>query len=201
MNNPYLIIFSLFLAQTNIAAFAEENISSFDRQIKKIDPSLYRDIRVTKTEKEAVFGLILKREQDGYSEDSIRICLTDQTCREDDWELINARNKDYFNTPNYSEANIISYRGSFFPSAFNLCQVSNSIGEVSMSGQCLTIVGEKGNKKFIYSSYLGKASKCRPDSKCWRKSAEKRLLFISKFLEASQEDIPNRQNKNPAISN
>ncbi|MEO4027938.1 hypothetical protein ABH313_07880 [Chromobacterium vaccinii] len=193
MKNSYFIFFSLFLIQIYSTAFAGTGTgtgtSSFDEQIKKANTSLYRDIKISKTDKEATFELLLKIKQDGYNADSIRVCLTDQECREDGWELISENGQDYFNTPNYSEARNFNHHGNNISSAFNLCQISNSMGEVSMAGQCLTIVGEKSNKKFIYSSYLGRASKCRPDSKCWKKYVEKRLLFISKFLEVSKEEF------------
>lgn len=176
-----------FFALTHLGtAQAGAIAAKIHEQAKKIDKNLYRDASISYTPGEAFINLSLVKGRDGYDSDSIRICSTAEKCADDDWSLAGGR--DYFNTPTYSDVNEFKSEGNNIYLALNLCQISNRKGEVSMAGQCVTITGGS-NKKYIYTSYLGRASKCRPDSQCWHKLIKQRELFISKFLKLFGKEL------------
>lgn len=182
----------LFFTQLNSISLAEKTTPTLSTEITKIDRTLYKNAKISQTPEGIVIDLWLQRERDGYNADALKVCFKSTTCEEDDWALIEKDGEKYFNTPSYSDAKSFTKNEVQLNTAFNLCQTRSSDGKISMSGQCLTIVGQKKDKKFIYNTYLGKALKCRPDSKCWKKSMERRINFMTKSLDALDTTLPNK---------
>ncbi|MBA4708558.1 hypothetical protein [Aquitalea aquatica] len=180
MNKKSLFVIFLALFYVNSTSLAESITLKNKQQVSKTSSNLYRNIKFSKDDGAIYIDLFLARSRDGYETDSMQICVSAEKCAKDDWTLIGRA--DYFNSSLYSEVNTTKLDGNNIYTAFNLCQISNAGGEVSMGGQCLTITGQNENKKFVYNSYLGRASKCRPDSMCWQKLAKERFSFISRFL-------------------
>ncbi|WP_124645392.1 MULTISPECIES: hypothetical protein [Aquitalea] len=180
MNKKLLFIIFLALFYISPTSQAESIALKNKQQVSKAGGNLYRNISFSESAGEIYIDLFLARSRDGYDSDSMQICTSAEMCAKDDWAQIGGA--DYFNTPLYSEVNTVKLDEHHIYTAFNLCQISNEKGEVSMGGQCLTITGQNENKKFVYNSYLGRASKCRPDSMCWQKLVKERVSFFSKFL-------------------
>jgi len=185
MTKAIFIFLSLALSNLSPSSWAESNM--LKEQINKIDRSLYQGVNFNKNPGELNIDLSLAKPQDGYSSESISICISTEKCAESNWDLVGEKN--YFIEPYYTEVNSFEFNGSYIYTAFNLCQISDEKWQGSMAGQCFTIMGNNKNKKFFYASYLGKASGCRPDSKCWQKSAKRRIAFILNFLKISEIEI------------
>lgn len=180
MNKKSLFVIFLAIFYVSTTSLAESIALKSKQQVSKASSNLYRNIKFSESDGAIYIDLFLARIRDGYDADSMQICVSAEKCAKDDWALIGGA--DYFNTSLYSEVNTTKLDENDIYTAFNLCQISNGGGEVSMGGQCLTITGQNENKKFIYNSYLGRASKCRPDSMCWQKLVKERVSFVSRFL-------------------
>lgn len=187
MNKKSLFVIFLALFYVSSTSLAESIALKNKQQVSKVSSNLYRNIKFSEGDGVVYIDLFLARSRDGYATDSMQICLSAEKCAKDDWALIGGA--DYFSTSLYSEVSTVKLDGNDIYTAFNLCQVSNKKGEVSMGGQCLAITGQNENKKFIYNSYLGLASKCRPDSMCWQKLVKERVSFVSRFLKEYKDKI------------
>ncbi|WP_089084358.1 hypothetical protein [Aquitalea magnusonii] len=177
----------LFLVFSHLSDMSLAESIKLKEQIKKIDRGLYRGVDFNEGPGEIDIDLSLAKPRDGYSSESISICTSAEKCAESNWDLVGERN--YFVEPYYTEMNSFELDGIDVYTAFGPCQISDEKWGISMAGKCFTIMGRKKNKKFFYNSYLGRASGCRPDSKCWQKSAKRRIEFISNFLKVSEMEI------------
>lgn len=175
-------IIVLLLFKADVFASVNVDIEKVESKVTNVDKRLYGGTKISHDNGEYRIDLDLRNPRDGYDFDTIRLCWAKSNCSGAEWALFEKGDEEYFNSAVY--AGIRSYRldSLMLTSAFSLCQVSNKYGETSMAGQCYTMIVENEGNKYIYTTYLGGAVKCRPDDACWRSAVSRRKNFLLKTL-------------------